>query len=111
MSSDASILTGLRVMVVEDEMLVSLLIEAMLTDHECSIVGPFATVKAAVEAAMTEAIDGPAGRERRRQQGLSGSQCVGDASYSVSVSVGLRQERHSPGPAGMACLHKTLPGG
>jgi CheY-like chemotaxis protein len=57
MSSDASILTGLRVMVVEDEMLVSLLIEAMLTDHECSIVGPFATVQAAGDAAMTEAID------------------------------------------------------
>ena len=50
-------LTGLRVLVVEDEMLVSLLIEEMLTDHRCAIVGPFATVPEAVAAASTEAID------------------------------------------------------
>jgi CheY-like chemotaxis protein len=50
-------LTGLRVLVVEDEMLVSLLIEEMLIDHACAIIGPFASVPAAVEAAMTEEID------------------------------------------------------
>ena len=50
-------LTGLRVLVVEDEMLVSLMIEEMLTDYACAIVGPFDNVPAAVEAAMTEAID------------------------------------------------------
>ena len=38
-------------------MLVSLLIEEMLTDHACEIVGPFSTVPEAVDAAMTEAID------------------------------------------------------
>ena len=52
-----TLLTGLRVLVVEDEMLVSLLIEEMLTDHACMIVGPFNTVPAALEAAMTEVID------------------------------------------------------
>jgi CheY-like chemotaxis protein len=57
MNAPESVLTGLRVLVVEDEMLVSLLIEDMLADHACEIVGPFATVAEAVEAAMTEAID------------------------------------------------------
>jgi CheY-like chemotaxis protein len=57
MNVQASILAGLRVLVVEDEMLVSLLIEEMLTDHRCAIVGPYATVPPAVEAAKSEAID------------------------------------------------------
>ena len=51
MKAADTLLSGLRVLVVEDEMLVSLLIEEMLTDHECAIVGPFATVAPAVEAA------------------------------------------------------------
>ncbi len=50
-------LAGLRVLVVEDEMLVSLLIEEMLVDHHCAIIGPFATVAEAVEAARREPID------------------------------------------------------
>ena len=57
MKAADTLLSGLRVLVVEDEMLVSLLIEEMLTDHECAIVGPFATVAPAVEAARTLAID------------------------------------------------------
>jgi CheY-like chemotaxis protein len=52
-----SVLAGLRVLVVEDEMLVSLLIEGMLADNACAIVGPFATLPEAMDAAMTEAID------------------------------------------------------
>jgi CheY-like chemotaxis protein len=57
MTAAHAVLAGRRVLVVEDEMLVSLLIEAMLNDQACAIVGPFATVPEAVEAAMTEAID------------------------------------------------------
>jgi CheY-like chemotaxis protein len=45
------------VLVVEDEMLVSLLIEDMLTGHGCAIIGPFATVAEALTAAREEAID------------------------------------------------------
>jgi CheY-like chemotaxis protein len=52
-----SFLAGLRVLVVEDEMLVSLLIEEMLVDHHCAVVGPYATVAEAVEAARKEPID------------------------------------------------------
>jgi two-component SAPR family response regulator len=48
---------GLRVLVVEDEMLVSLLIEDMLTDHGCCIVGPFDRVGLALEAVGKEQID------------------------------------------------------
>lgn len=50
-------LAGLRVLVVEDEMLISLLIEEMLVDQECEIVGPFSSVPPAVEAASGEQID------------------------------------------------------
>lgn len=50
-------LAGLRVMVVEDEMLVSLLIEDVLTDEQCTIVGPFDQIKDALDAARTEPLD------------------------------------------------------
>jgi CheY-like chemotaxis protein len=57
MTVPETFLAGLRVLVVEDEMLVSLLIEDMLIDHHCAIVGPFATVAEAVDAARKEPID------------------------------------------------------
>src|SRR4051794_35465473 len=50
-------LTNVRVLVVEDEMLVSLLIEEALTDSQCVIVGPYDRVPAALEAARTLALD------------------------------------------------------
>lgn len=46
-----------RVMVVEDEMLVALLVEDMLADAGCAVVGPFARVPEALAAAKTELID------------------------------------------------------
>jgi CheY-like chemotaxis protein len=57
MTMPETFLAGLRVLVVEDEMLVSLLIEEMLVDHHCAIVGPYATVAEAVEAARRDPID------------------------------------------------------
>lgn len=50
-------LAGLRVLVVEDEMLVSLLIEDVLIDQRCTVVGPFERVPGALAAAQTEALD------------------------------------------------------
>ena len=50
-------LAGLRVLVVEDELLVSLLIEDILADHQCTVVGPFERVSKALEAARVEQID------------------------------------------------------
>lgn len=55
--SHASRLAGLRVMVVEDEMLISILIEDLLSDEGCEIVGPFDRVAAALPAAERETID------------------------------------------------------
>jgi DNA-binding response OmpR family regulator len=51
------ILAGLRVLVVEDEMLVSLLIEDILIEQQCVIVGPFHRVDEALEAARVTPID------------------------------------------------------
>jgi CheY-like chemotaxis protein len=50
-------LASKRVMVVEDELLVSMLIEDVLTDEGCQIVGPFSNVPDGLQAARLEAID------------------------------------------------------
>jgi CheY-like chemotaxis protein len=55
--ADGGDLAGRRVLVVEDEMLVSLLIEDALTESKCIIVGPYDRVPAALEAARTLALD------------------------------------------------------
>lgn len=50
-------LAGKRVLIVEDESLVAMLIEGLLVECECGIVGPCGTVEAALEAARTETFD------------------------------------------------------
>jgi CheY-like chemotaxis protein len=47
----------LRVLVVEDEMMVAMLIEDMLLDLGCTMVGPFVRLDAALEAAREEEVD------------------------------------------------------
>lgn len=55
MSSAA--LSGMRILVVEDEMLVSMLLEDMLADFGCSVVGPAPTVAEAMPLAADAGID------------------------------------------------------
>ena len=50
-------LAGKRVLVVEDEMLVALLVEDVLLDAGCVVVGPFSRVPAGLAAAMVELVD------------------------------------------------------
>lgn len=50
-------LAGRRVLVVEDEMLVALLVEDMLTDAGCIVIGPFARVADALAAAKAQLVD------------------------------------------------------
>lgn len=47
----------LRILLVEDEMLVAMLLEDMLSDAGHAIVGPLSRVDKAVEAARAEAVD------------------------------------------------------
>jgi CheY-like chemotaxis protein len=49
--------SGLRVLLVEDEMMVALLLEGMLADFGHEIVGPAARLEKAVEMAQQEAMD------------------------------------------------------
>ncbi len=56
MSAPAS-LQGLRVLVVEDEMMVSMLIEDMLSDLGCVVVGPASRLDEAIELASTAELD------------------------------------------------------
>ena len=55
--TDTSQLAGLRVLVVEDEMMVSMLIEDMLTDLGCQVVGPASRLDEAMELAATSELD------------------------------------------------------
>jgi DNA-binding response OmpR family regulator len=50
-------LSGRRVLVVEDELLVSMLVEDLLVDEGCIVVGPYARVSDALDAARTEMVD------------------------------------------------------
>lgn len=50
-------LVGKRVLVVEDEMLVALLLEDMLAQAGCIVIGPFARVRDALAAVKTEVAD------------------------------------------------------
>ncbi|HUD29239.1 MAG TPA: response regulator [Novosphingobium sp.] len=57
MSEEISNFNGLRVLVAEDEFLVSMLLEEMLGDLGCAVVGPYATLSAALDGARNEAYD------------------------------------------------------
>ena len=50
-------LDGRRIMVVEDEVLIAMLIEASLEDHGCTIVGPYGRLNEALRAAEVERLD------------------------------------------------------
>jgi DNA-binding response OmpR family regulator len=52
-----SLLAGKRVLVVEDELLISMLIEDILVDAGCRIVGPFTNLADALLAARNEVAD------------------------------------------------------
>jgi CheY-like chemotaxis protein len=56
-STSAGDLNGLRVLVVEDEAAISLLLEDMLLDFGCEVIGPAARLTAALDAVSREAID------------------------------------------------------
>lgn len=56
--SGADALKGLRVLVVEDQSLVAMEIEHILTDRGCKVVGPASTVEAALRWVKTRQIDG-----------------------------------------------------
>ncbi len=49
--------TGLRVLVVEDEALVAMLVEDMLTDLGCTVVGPVSDLDEALAAVAAQEID------------------------------------------------------
>ena len=55
--TDTAKLAGLRVLVVEDEMMVSMLIEDMLSDLGCIVIGPASRLDEAIELATTRELD------------------------------------------------------
>jgi DNA-binding response OmpR family regulator len=53
----AAALAGRRVLVVEDEFLIAMMIEDVLLDQDCVVVGPFASLADAVQAADSAVVD------------------------------------------------------
>lgn len=53
-----AVLAGRRILVVEDEALVAMLIEDTLTDLGCEVVGPVASIGEALALVRDEAVDG-----------------------------------------------------
>lgn len=53
----SSILAGLRVLVVEDEFLIAMLIEQTLADNDCVVVGPCGNVSDALQLAQLGSFD------------------------------------------------------
>jgi DNA-binding response OmpR family regulator len=54
----ASGLAGKRILVVEDETLIAMLLEMALQDENCDVVGPVARVADAIQLAQHETLDG-----------------------------------------------------
>jgi CheY-like chemotaxis protein len=52
--ADTSALVGRRILVVEDEMMIAMLVEDMLAELGCSVVGPAHALEAALNLARTE---------------------------------------------------------
>lgn len=55
--NEMSILQGKRVMIVEDELLVAMLIEDILLEQECEVLGPYTNLADALAAANEEVMD------------------------------------------------------
>ena len=57
METPVPVLQGARILVMEDEFLIAMALEAVLEDHGCVVVGPFATVRAGWDSADADGID------------------------------------------------------
>jgi DNA-binding NarL/FixJ family response regulator len=57
MPEETSKFAGMRVLVAEDEFLVSMLLEEMLDDLGCEVVGPYATLSEALEGVRAAQFD------------------------------------------------------
>ena len=58
MATGRDALAGLRILVVEDEFLVAMLVEEMLQDLHCEIVGPISTLEEALATVRQNHLDG-----------------------------------------------------
>jgi DNA-binding NtrC family response regulator len=109
--SDESLLSGRRVLIVEDEVIVAWALEAMLADIGCMIVGPAARVNQALAMIEMELID----------VALLDINLNGEKSYPVAdalaargvpfvFSTGYRQDRMPDGYQQFPLLQKPFSG-
>jgi CheY-like chemotaxis protein len=69
-----------RILIVEDEMMIAMLLEDLLRSYGCTVVGPVARVKSAVELASSEPIDAA----------ILDLNIAGDAVYPVADALAAR---------------------
>ncbi len=102
-------LEGARVLLVEDEMLVSMLIEEVLADQHCVVIGPFDRVPSALAAARQETFDIAV-----LDVNVAGvkvypvAEALMAPAYPVCVAVRLWRERRPGRPARLACLPEAV---
>jgi CheY-like chemotaxis protein len=58
MGTPRDTLAGLRILVVEDEMLIAMLLMQMLQELQCEVIGPVSSVKDAIAAVRAHPLDG-----------------------------------------------------
>jgi hypothetical protein len=89
-----------RVLVVEDEMLLAMLVEDSLTEFGCEVVGPVARVADGVRLASSERLDGAIFRHQYSwQRSLSRRIRTGTAERSVHFYLRLRLGQSATGVA------------
>ena len=81
LSGNGSARRPTRVLLVEDQVLVAMLLEAMLAELDCTVVGPFARVAAALKAARSEPLDGA----------LLDVNLAGERSFPIAYELQARQ--------------------
>ena len=80
MASEVEDLVGLRILVVEDTLLVADLMCDCLESFGCTVVGPVAGVQAALDLAVSESLDGA----------LLDVNLAGEFSFPVATALGAR---------------------
>jgi DNA-binding response OmpR family regulator len=107
MNPGSGILSGRRVLLVEDEALVSLMLEDVLESAGAVVIGPASTVKAALDLLGEEAID-CAVLDVKLQDGVSVPVAEALAALGIRFVIATGSDTVPAGYNGAPVLHKVF---
>jgi len=107
MNPGSGLLNGYRVLVVEDEALVSLMLEDVLESAGAVVIGPASTVKAALDLLGEEAID-CAVLDVKLQDGISVPVAESLAALGIRFVIATGADTAPAGYNGAPVLHKVF---